>query len=529
MIIDSSGNRRFYGIYRGTVTNSKDPQNKRRVKATVPQVLGKEPTDWAWPADSSSHYSEPPKIGQGIWVMFEGGDPSFPMWSGTFGSYKGDGTQVEITDLPKSNYQETISDNISSGKFDVVSAVVDISNKVQDLISEADFPDGGLEGQILSKLSDDDFDTVWIDNYASELRLIVKNDSGVTIDKGQAVMAVGSVGDRIRVAKANADGSVSARFMLGVASENITNGNEGYINLLGAVTKLNTAAYPVGTVLFIDPTTPGALTSTEPVSPQLDMSIAIVTRQHASTGIIFVRMWNQGVDLNEVNDVQITTPANGEVLTYDSETNIWVNEAIPPIPQAVPSGVVSQFAGSSAPPGYLICDGSAVSRSTYASLFTAISTTYGVGDGSTTFNLPNLKGRVPVGLDSTQTEFDALGESSGAKTHTLTSAEMPGHTHTTPNHSHTYSATTSSNGSHSHVLEDSYLQGVPVGGGSTVFAGNRQYSGWGDTRYVQAAGAHTHTLSGTTSNSSPTTNSTGGGGAHNNLQPYIVLNYIIKT
>ena len=336
MILDSSGNRRFYGVYRGTVTDSKDPDNKRRIKATVPQVLGTEPTDWAWPVDSSTTHPEPPKVGQGVWVIFEGGDPSFPIWSGTFGLYKGTGSQVEITDLPNASYPETIADNVSEGKFDVISSVVDISSAVETLsdaldaeIAESDFPTGGLEGQILSKLSDDDYDTTWIDNYAGELRIIVKNDTGVTINKGQAVMAVGSVGDRIRVARANADGSISARFMLGVASENITNGNEGYINLLGEIRQLNTSAYTVGTVLYIDPASPGALTSTEPVSPQLDMSVAIVTRQHATTGIIFVRMWNQGVDLREVNDVKITSPSTGDLLSYNSTSGIWENSPKP--------------------------------------------------------------------------------------------------------------------------------------------------------------------------------------------------------
>ena len=476
MILDSSGNRRFYGVYRGTVTDSKDPDNKRRIKATVPQVLGTEPTDWAWPVDSSTTYSEPPKVGQGVWVIFEGGDPSFPIWSGTFGLYKGTGSQVEITDLPNASYPETIADNVSEGKFDVISSVVDIANNVKSLVLEADFPGGGLEGQILAKLSDDDFDTIWLDNYAQELRIIVKNDSGVTINKGQAVMAVGSVGDRIRVAKANADGSVSARFMLGVASENITNGNEGYINLLGAITKVNTSAYTVGTVLYIDPATPGALTSTEPTSPQLDMSVAIVTRQHATTGIIFVRMWNQGVDLNEVNDVKITTPADKQVLTYDSSTSIWVNA------QAVPAGVISQFAGASAPSGYLLCDGSAVSRTTYSALFAALDTTYGAGNGTTTFNLPNLQNRIPVGKGA-DVAFDVLGETGGSKTVTLAEANMAPHTHSgsTGNQSadHTHSGSTGNvSADHTHsgatgTVSSGHTHGFSTGG----ISANHTHSG----------------------------------------------------
>ena len=85
----------------------------------------------------------------------------------------------------------------------------------------------------------------------------------------------------------------------------------------------------------------------------------------------------------------------------------------------IPTGGVTMYGAGSAPSGWLLCDGTAVSRTTYAALFAVISTTYGVGNGSTTFNLPNLKGKVPVGLDSADTAFDVLGETSGSKTHTL--------------------------------------------------------------------------------------------------------------
>lgn len=94
-----------------------------------------------------------------------------------------------------------------------------------------------------------------------------------------------------------------------------------------------------------------------------------------------------------------------------------------------PSGTVNLYAGATAPTGWLLCDGSAVSRTTYSELFTAIGTQYGAGDGTTTFNVPNLSGKVPVGLDSSDTDFDALGETGGTKTHTLTSAEVPSHNH----------------------------------------------------------------------------------------------------
>jgi len=147
------------------------------------------------------------------------------------------------------------------------------------------------------------------------------------------------------------------------------------------------------------------------------------------------------------------------------------------------TGMVVPFAGASAPTGFLLCDGTAVSRATYADLFAVVSTTYGVGDGSTTFNLPNLRGRVPVGFDSAQTEFDALGETGGAKTHTLTVAQIPAH-------NHDYNGATLNTGS-------------------------------GFSSRYSSTGSTSATFTGT--------GNTGGGEAHNNLQPYITLNYIIKT
>lgn len=157
-----------------------------------------------------------------------------------------------------------------------------------------------------------------------------------------------------------------------------------------------------------------------------------------------------------------------------------------------PAGIVVPYAGSTAPGGYLMADGSAVSRTTYADLFTAIGTTYGAGDGSTTFNLPNLAGRVPVGLDSTDTDFDALNETGGEKEHTLTEAEMPSHTHAQDPHRHSISI-------------------YRNGSGSTGNPGMRD----GGTDYTNYTTA--------------TNQNTGGDDPHNNLQPYITLNYIIKT
>lgn len=140
-------------------------------------------------------------------------------------------------------------------------------------------------------------------------------------------------------------------------------------------------------------------------------------------------------------------------------------------------GTIVPFAGSTIPDGYLTCDGTAVSRTTYSDLFAVIGTTYGNGDGSTTFNLPNLKGSVLVGLDSSDTDFDMLGKTGGEKTHQLSISELPNDIRDTTN--------TGSN-----------LDGYIMRGGYTV-SGDYNFGGENQP--------------------------------HNNLQPYLVVHYIIKA
>jgi len=180
----------------------------------------------------------------------------------------------------------------------------------------------------------------------------------------------------------------------------------------------------------------------------------------------------------------IPTFTSGQILTAAQQNSL--------ASYTTPTGGVIAFAGATAPTNYLLCDGAAVSRTTYAELFALISTTYGSGDGSTTFNVPNLKGRVIVGLDVAQTEFDVRGETGGAKTVTLTSAEMPVH-------------------NHSQQLPNATAGGAGANPGA-YFSTN-----W------------TNATPNSTGASATTTANAGSGGAHNNLQPYIVLNYIIKT
>ena len=147
--------------------------------------------------------------------------------------------------------------------------------------------------------------------------------------------------------------------------------------------------------------------------------------------------------------------------------------------------------------------------------------------------LPNLKGRVPVGQDAAQGEFNTIGEAGGAKEHTLTVTEMPVHTHT--QNTHTHLASTDAAGAHRHnsptfTRRSSYDgngDGLAADNGSGAFAQGYTTGRYNVPDQIPSDGAHTHPV--TVTAATATNQNTGGGGAHNNLQPYLVLNYIIRA
>lgn len=161
----------------------------------------------------------------------------------------------------------------------------------------------------------------------------------------------------------------------------------------------------------------------------------------------------------------------------------------------VPVGAVVAYGSSTAPKGWLSCLGQEVKRGDYPDLFAVIGTTYGSGDGTTTFNLPNLSGRVVVGQGTgAGLTARSMGAAGGAETHALTTNEMPSHTHT------------------SNAVGGTL--GLITADGNNTAGGGLDASAVEPNLYAAPAAL--------------SINSSGSGAAHNNMQPFAVLNYIIR-
>lgn len=195
------------------------------------------------------------------------------------------------------------------------------------------------------------------------------------------------------------------------------------------------------------------------------------------------------------------------ILKTSADVTVWTqdnvslpSDIVPPSPDAVPTGTILFYGAATAPTGYLLGNGAAVDRTVYATLYSIIGTAYGAGDGLTTFNVPDCRGRALIGAGTgSGLTARTVGQPLGEETHILTVGEMPSHSHgvTDPGHSH--------------------------GGVATAFSSTSPFTG--------SAALYIANMTNTTSSATTgiTIQNAGSGTAHNNMQPSLVAGCIIKS
>lgn len=230
---------------------------------------------------------------------------------------------------------------------------------------------------------------------------------------------------------------------------------------------------------------------------------------------------------------QVVDPSSGSDIATKNYTDAGDAAAVASANALTPAGVILAYAGSAAPTGFLLCQGQSLLRTDYPALFTAIGVAYGAVDG-THFTLPNLKGRVPVGLDSGQTEFDTLGETGGAKTHqhALTAAAVASHTHTSAAHVHTLSDAAQAQITVAAVANNGVLARRVTATSWTANFMTTTATGASSTTVSTTGAALRGSVDSTTPVPTGTASAsglTGSADAGSSLAPYLVLNYMIKT
>jgi hypothetical protein len=231
------------------------------------------------------------------------------------------------------------------------------------------FPVGGSQYEVLVKNSGTDFDAVWSNNLTNtnhitldtaptsiptttgtiswdtdmetvslkldsnvtlqvgqEHLIRVKNNSGsVAIPNGTVVMFAGATGDTVKVTPAISTASYEPTLIVGITTEEIPADGFGFVTQFGFINNVDTDGMTLGDLLYVDPATPGLLTTTKPSPPNWTFPIAAVTKVNASSGRILVRTI-PGDHLHDIIDVDIETPADNEVLAYDSTSGTWINQ-----------------------------------------------------------------------------------------------------------------------------------------------------------------------------------------------------------
>jgi len=271
-------------------------------------------------------------------------------------------------------------------------------------------PTGGTPGQVLSKVSGTDYNTTWIDNFATDIRVLVKNSTGGTLTKGMAVYISGANGTNILVSKAQANTESTSSKTFGLLLQDLAANEIGYVVCEGIISGIDTSAATVGDAVWLSASTAGGLVfgvSNIPSAPNHMVYIGVVSRVNANNGSIQVKIQN-GYELDELHNVLLTNKVDKDLLVYEASTGIWKNQSASSI--TLTSSQVTTALGftpynSTNPSGYITSSALTgyLTSSTAASTYQAILVS---GTNIKTVNGNSILGSGNIQIDGGVTSFN---------------------------------------------------------------------------------------------------------------------------
>jgi len=203
----------------------------------------------------------------------------------------------------------------------------------QRIVNLADDPASGTSGELYFNTTSNVLryhnGTAWTDFFATQVKHLVKNNSGTTLTKGTVVYTSGADGTNILVDKAQATSDQLSAQTLGFLETTLTANQSGYVVTNGLITGINTSSASAGDPVWLSPTSAGSVVfglANKPQAPNHLVYLGVVTRSNANNGEIFVHISN-GWELDELHNVKITNPQNNDTLVYSSASSVWTNTA----------------------------------------------------------------------------------------------------------------------------------------------------------------------------------------------------------
>ena len=240
--------------------------------------------------------------------------------------------------------------SLSSNVNDLAGRIATEFNTVRSEMP-AGLPAGGTAGQILSKVDGTDYNTTWIDNFAPNVELYAKNQSGSAMTKGQVVYIAGvdNASDTPRLALADADTEATSSKTIGRLKQDIPNDGFGYVVTEGIIEGIGTGSATAGQSIWLSSTAGGVVYGAPPAKPAHGVYLGVVVRAHASNGKVYVKVQN-GFETTELHDFSSTQATDGQVPVWSDELGLYV-------PGNISSGaIVSEAAPTGAADGQFWLD-----------------------------------------------------------------------------------------------------------------------------------------------------------------------------